>query len=140
MPASSLGPTLVFDGDCGFCTSCATYVLKRTSTPLTAVAWQLADLKALRLDEERAAARVYLVVGEESYGGHHAFARILIVQKSALLRGIGRVMDVPPVSWVAALAYRLVARFRHRLPGGTPACALARETPPHTPAATKRQT
>jgi len=33
----------------------------------------------------------------------------------------------PPFSWIASLAYRWIARNRHRLPGGTPACSM----PPH---------
>ncbi len=36
----------------------------------------------------------------------------------------GRILLAPPVSWVAPLGYRLVARYRHRLPGGTPACKV----------------
>jgi predicted DCC family thiol-disulfide oxidoreductase YuxK len=36
----------------------------------------------------------------------------------------GRVLLLPGVSWIAARAYRSIARNRHRLPGGTPACQL----------------
>ena len=30
----------------------------------------------------------------------------------------------PPLRWLAPYLYRLIARNRHRLPGGTPACAI----------------
>ena len=36
----------------------------------------------------------------------------------------GRVLLAPGISPIAAGAYRLVADNRHRLPGGTPACAV----------------
>lgn len=119
---------LVFDGDCGFCTSSANFVVAHSSVPVVAVAWQLTDLSSLDLDVERASQRVYLVEGDTTNGGHRAFARLLIVQRSPVLRCLGWMMQVPPLSWAAAVGYRLVARFRHRLPGGTPACALGRNT------------
>jgi predicted DCC family thiol-disulfide oxidoreductase YuxK len=34
----------------------------------------------------------------------------------------GRILLAPPFRWIAAALYPLVARWRHRLPGGTPAC------------------
>jgi hypothetical protein len=33
-------------------------------------------------------------------------------------------MVVPPISWIAAIAYHYVSVNRYRLPGGTPACAV----------------
>jgi hypothetical protein len=36
----------------------------------------------------------------------------------------GRVLLLPPFRWIAAATYPLVARWRHRLPGGTPACRM----------------
>jgi predicted DCC family thiol-disulfide oxidoreductase YuxK len=33
-------------------------------------------------------------------------------------------MNVPGVRQIAGFVYRLVAKYRHRLPGGTPACKL----------------
>jgi predicted DCC family thiol-disulfide oxidoreductase YuxK len=119
-------PTLVFDGDCGFCTSAANLVVAKSKTPVTAVAWQLTDLNPLGLDSARAAERVWLVIGDERFGGHRAFAKLMMLQPNALLGAIGSLLLLPPFSWFAALGYRLVARYRHRLPGGTPACKLPR--------------
>jgi predicted DCC family thiol-disulfide oxidoreductase YuxK len=39
-------------------------------------------------------------------------------------KAVGVVLQVPPISWLAALVYVVVAKNRHRLPGGTPACKL----------------
>ncbi len=54
---------------------------------------------------------------------------------STLLRGAGRgwwvlgsLMRLPGVHWLSGVAYRWVARNRHRLPGGTPACDVRSRT------------
>ena len=124
---AELQRTLIFDGDCGFCTSCANWVATHSSTTITVVPWQLTDVTAFGLTNQETSRRVYLVVGDKHYSGHRAFARILIAQRNLLLRAVGWMLDVPPVSWAGALGYLLVARFRHKLPGGTPACAVARD-------------
>ena len=115
---------LIFDGDCGFCTSTANAVVARSTVPIVAHAWQLTDVTRFGLTEQQTAARVYLVVGDETFGGHLAFAYLLFIQKNWALKAIGWLLTVPPLCWVASLGYALVARFRHRLPGGTPACKM----------------
>jgi len=115
---------LIFDGDCGFCTSVANYVVARSSVPIEAVAWQLTDVPVFGLTEAQTAARVYFVTRGESFGGHLAFAQILWTQRNWLLKAAGWLLTVPPFCWLGSIGYVLVARFRHRLPGGTPACAL----------------
>jgi predicted DCC family thiol-disulfide oxidoreductase YuxK len=115
---------LIFDGDCGFCTSTANFVVARSSVPLEAVAWQLTDVTVFELTETQTAARVYFVTGGEAFGGHLAFAQILWAQRNWLPKAAGWLLTVPPFCWLASLGYTLVARFRHRLPGGTTACAL----------------
>lgn len=116
--------TLIFDGDCGFCTSAADFVVRRSQVPIEAHAWQLTDVSRFGLVEAQTAARVYLVLGDERFGGHLAFAYLLFIQPNWLLKAVGWVMTVPPICWLASIGYALVARFRHRLPGGTPACKL----------------
>lgn len=116
--------TLIFDGDCSFCTSAANFVVKHSTYPIVAHAWQLTDVSRLGLIEQQVAERVYFSVSGQNYGGHLAFAYILFVQDNWFLKAAGWIMTVPPVCWLASIGYRLVARFRHRLPGGTPACKL----------------
>jgi predicted DCC family thiol-disulfide oxidoreductase YuxK len=38
--------------------------------------------------------------------------------------GLGRLMGLPGIRRLAGLAYRLIARYRYTMPGGTPACRL----------------
>lgn len=115
---------LLFDGDCAFCTTCAR-VLERIGPDAEIVAWQLIDLAELGLTEERAAAAVQWVeIDGTVRSGHEAIAAGLEAA-GGIWRNVGRMLLLPGISWMAARAYRLVAGNRHRLPGGTPACAAA---------------
>jgi predicted DCC family thiol-disulfide oxidoreductase YuxK len=114
-------PVIVFDGDCGFCTS-SVQVLERIGPDAEIVPWQLADLAGLGLTEEQAADALQCVqVDGTVRSGHEAVAAAL---ESAgwVWRIVGRALTQPGISWIAAKVYRLVAANRHRLPGGTPAC------------------
>ncbi len=119
------GNVLIFDGDCGFCTSTANYIVARSTAPIEAEAWQLTDVTRFGLTEADTAARVWFVTGGEDFGGHRALAQVLWLQRGIGWKILGWLMLYPPGCWVASWGYALVARFRHRLPGGTPACALA---------------
>lgn len=115
-------PVLVFDGECGFCTSCAR-LLRQTGTRAEIVPWQRADLDRLGLSAAEAAAAVRWVEPDGSVrGGHEAIAAALLTAGPAA-RLAGRAIVAPGVSRVAAAGYRFVAANRGRLPGGTPACS-----------------
>lgn len=116
--------TLIFDGDCGFCTTTANAVVKRSKVPIVAIPWQFTDFSNYAITESDAADQVYLVVDGVPFGGHEAFAMILRVQPNAFLRFIGRVLSSRALAWLGRPTYRLIAKYRHRLPGGTPACKL----------------
>ncbi len=114
---------LVFDGDCAFCTSCARR-LERIGPQADVVAWQVADLDELGITAAQAAEAVRWVEADGTVrGGHEALAAALGTAPGPLWRGFGRALVLPGVSPLAAAGYRLIARNRHRLPGGTPACA-----------------
>lgn len=117
---------LIFDGDCGFCTSTARYIAARSTTPIEIHAWQLVDVAQFGLTEAETARRVYFVTEGEAFGGHLALAQVLWLQRWIGWKAFGWVMTVPPTCWLASMGYALVARFRHRLPGGTPACAVGK--------------
>jgi predicted DCC family thiol-disulfide oxidoreductase YuxK len=124
-------PVLVYDGDCGFCTTCVR-LLERIGPDAEIVAWQLTDLAALGMTEEQAADAVQWVrIDGTVRSGHEAIAAVLSTA-GRFWRIVGRALLLPGISWIAARAYRLVADNRYRLPGGTPACAVTRE--PRAPA------
>ncbi len=113
---------LVFDGDCAFCTSCAR-LLERIGPQADVVAWQAADLDELGLTAAQAAEAVRWVEADGTIRtGHEALAAALGSATGPAWRVFGRALVLPGVSPLAAAGYRLVARNRHRLPGGTPAC------------------
>ena len=121
--AARTRPALVFDGDCAFCTS-SVRALKRIGPKAEIVAWQQTDLAALGLTEEEAAAAVQWVeIDGTIRSGHEAVAAALGSAGGIWAPG-GRVLLSPGISPIAAGAYRLIANNRHRLPGGTPACAV----------------
>jgi len=124
-------PVLVYDGDCGFCTTCV-HLLERIGPDAEIVAWQLTDLTELGITEEQAADAVQLVqIDGTLHSGHEAVA-VVLGTAGPVWRIVGRALLLPGISWTAARAYQLIADNRYRLPGGTPACAVTRE--PRAPA------
>ncbi len=117
---------LVYDGDCAFCTRCVG-VLERIGPKAEIVAWQLTDLDPLGVTEEQAAAAVQWVeVDGTVRAGHEAIAAALSAA-GPFWKAVAWILLLPGISWLAAKVYRLVAANRYRLPGGTPACAVAAE-------------
>lgn len=113
---------LVFDGDCGFCTSAARWIAARSD--VVTEPWQRADLDARGLRLEQVQAAVWFVDGHARLGGADAIAAALRRARRRGWRMLGFALAWPFVRPLAALGYRLVARYRHLLPGGTPECAM----------------
>ncbi|MGD0881133.1 MAG: NAD(P)H-binding protein [Acidimicrobiales bacterium] len=119
------GSILVFDGDCGFCTTAATWAARQFHRGERAEAWQLLgpeilDRHDLSLDDVTEAAWWVDDSGRRERG--YRAVGMALLAGGAPRRMVGRLVFVPPVSWLAAGVYRMVVRWRHRLPGGTPAC------------------
>lgn len=122
---TSRAPILIYDGDCGFCTSVAMKISDRWRVPAKASSWQdlggdgLAELGLTPADGQKAA--WWVDSDGRLFEGHLAVAKSLIAAQG--WRGaVGKVILIPPVGGVAALGYRVVVRNRHRLPGSTKAC------------------
>lgn len=133
---TTAGPLLVFDGDCGFCTTSIGWLEARFPGSFTAVPYQWTELEPLGLTPEECDAAVRWVgdparpAGTSSSGARAVGALLRQGGRArggaagAVARGLGVLAAVPPTSWAAAGVYTLVARNRHRLPGGTPACRM----------------
>lgn len=125
-PAEVVGlPTLVFDGECGFCTASSGWIAGRRSGSGRAVPYQELDrtaLEGLGLSPSQVAGAAWWVdEGGTTWAGHQAIARSLVAAGG--WRGtVGRALLVPPLRWLGSAAYPLVARHRRRLPGSVPAC------------------
>jgi len=116
-------PTLVYDGDCAFCTRCVRWMERRLPRQPRVIAWQVADLPALGVTEQDCTHAVQWVEGGTHVGGADGIARLL-VWTGGPWRLLGRLTLLPGVIHIARLAYRWVARNRDRMPGGTAACAV----------------
>lgn len=117
-------PVLIFDGDCGFCTTTANLIREKSSTPIEIHPWQFIDVTKYGLTQAQTMDKVFVVEGVKTFGGHRAFAKILLLQKNPLLKLAGALIMYTPIAWLARPGYRLVAKYRHKLPGGTPACKI----------------
>lgn len=117
-------PLLVFDGDCGFCTSSVEFGRRRIRRMPTAIAYQRAPLAELGLTEDACRTAVqYVGVDRRVHAAHLAVAALL-VDAGGLWRPCGWALRVPPVRWIAAIAYRWIAANRHRLGRGEQSCSV----------------
>ena len=119
-------PVLIYDGDCGFCTSSAAWIRARWREQCTAASWQElgdAGLAALGLNATDVSAAAWFIDGDRTLRGERAVAAALKLSRQPW-RGLGLLIDAVPIRWIAALGYRLVARYRYLLPGSTDACRL----------------
>lgn len=118
-------PMLIFDGDCGFCTT----VARRGAGWLGlehVEPWQFLDLDSLGVTREQCEAAVQWVAED----GSVASAQYAVIRALRHAGGVwsvlGRVVALPGIHRLAGVVYRWVAKHRGRLPGGTPACRLPR--------------
>ncbi len=126
MSKTSNAPLLIFDGDCAFCTSAVDRLERLLPVFPRTSPWQWLELDDYGLTVNDVTSYAWVVTSRHQYAGHLAGSALLRMQPSFVLRTLGHLIATPPVSWVAAFVYQWVAANRHRLPGGTPACAVAR--------------
>jgi len=119
--------TLVFDGDCAFCTTTARWLQRHVPTTAAVLPWQRTDLGPLGLTPDQCEQAVQWVEPVDGTvrrsAGALAFAHYL-QSATGPWRWAGRVLASAPLQMVARPVYAGVARNRHRMPGGTPACRL----------------
>ena len=132
--ATADSPTLVFDGDCAFCSSSVRWAERWCRPAVRFAPWQSLDLAAHGLSVEAVTTSVQWLRphadGHAIPSGSAAVGRVLLRSRWPF-RPLGALLLTPPFSWLGRGVYRLIANNRYRMPGGTPACAV---TKPHAPA------
>jgi len=116
---------LIFDGDCGFCTTSARFVSRWVDRRdrYDVRPWQELDLAALGVTEADCIEAAQFVPRDGSVvAGHRAIAAGL-THGAPAWRPLGHLLTLPGVSQLAARVYTWVADHRYALPGGTAACA-----------------
>ncbi len=122
-------PTLLFDGDCGFCTTSAGWLRRLAPAPSLDVvpSWSV-DFGALGLTLEDVTRCVWFIAPDGSLAAAEAGIAGALRQSPYLpVRAIGRVLGFGPLQPVTGRVYRLVAANRYRLPGSTDACRIDTE-------------
>lgn len=114
---------LLYDGDCGMCTVVARWSRTKLPHDVQVVPAGDVDLAGLGLTVDDVLAAAWWVEDGRRYRGHLAAARAWQAM-GGVWRVPGFLARTRPTSWVADGVYRLVARYRHRLPGATEACRV----------------
>jgi predicted DCC family thiol-disulfide oxidoreductase YuxK len=103
---------------------CVRFLERWIPTSARILPWRRTDIDALGLTPAQCDAAVQWVAPDGTVsGGTRAIGRLL-VDAGSFWRPLGWLLLVPPLSWLAPPVYRLIARNRDKLPGGTAACAL----------------
>lgn len=116
--------SVIYDGDCAFCSSAARFGKARIAPNLAFLAYQQTNLAEYGLTTTECEKSLQFVSDDNQiFNGAKAVAQILI-SAGFLYRILGRIMNLPLLNKLAQLIYVLVAKNRHRLPGGTPTCKI----------------
>jgi len=116
---------LIYDGDCGFCTACSRWIERRLPDDVAVVPCQsLDDLSAWGLDIDDVTSSAWWVEPDRAPRGGHLAIGASLVACGGAWGLLGRALVVPPLRWIGGPVYRLVARYRYRLPGATAACRI----------------
>ncbi|MYG93429.1 MAG: DUF393 domain-containing protein [Acidimicrobiia bacterium] len=106
---------LIYDGDCGFCTSTAKWAKQRLNSNYQVVPWQHLNLDDFGLSKADVNRSAYWVDSNGNlYEEHRCIAKVL----SAMDRPwkfIGSLLTFGPINLVARAVYRLIAANRGRL-------------------------
>lgn len=127
-PGTAAGPPallVLYDADCGFCAASARAMTGRAfRADAEARAFQAVDVGRFGLTVDKCGEKLHVVDrAGRVYAGGAAVAAVL--RRSRLpWPAVGWAMGLPGVRVVAEWAYAVVARNRHRLPGGTASCEL----------------
>jgi predicted DCC family thiol-disulfide oxidoreductase YuxK len=113
---------LIYDGDCAFCALWVNRLRSWLPAFPEAKTSQSVSLDDYALSADDVAKYAWYITRTHQYAGHLAASALLRAQPVLGLRLLGVLIATPPISWIAALVYSFVSRFRHTLPGGTPSC------------------
>lgn len=117
--ATTSTPTLVYDGNCGVCLRSVDWLRRRLVRPVHLVASQDIDLARYDLTQADVARAAWWIDERgRKLAGHRAIAHALGACRRAW-PGVGWALRLPPISQLAWLGYRLMARWRHHLPFST---------------------
>lgn len=115
---------LIWDGDCAFCARCVGFIERRVKTEAKIIAHQKADLLKLGLTTEQCNAALQWVFRDSTTRSGSRAVAALLRSSNFGWAILGVAIDLPVVRLISSAIYKLIAKNRQHLPGGTAACAL----------------
>ena len=116
-------PLVVYDADCGFCTTSTMWLSKHGTFDIKAGQF-IKDLESMGLNMAMIQEAAHWVVGGERVAsGSDAIGKALIA-RGGPSRILGNIVLSPMVRPAARFVYKRIAKNRHRMPGGTAACKI----------------
>lgn len=113
MPA--LKPTLIYDGDCGFCGRCLTWGMRHFMAFPKAIPSASKEAKESGLTEAQLAESIWIIGAGAPLPAAKAVSFILKMQPNVFWRALGHIMSIWPISFFAKRVYFWVAKNRGRL-------------------------
>ena len=120
----SVAPVLLFDGDCGFCTTCVNWGRRHIRRLGATLPYQHADLGSLGISADQCERAVQWVGADGTVLSAHLAIAQTLADAGKGWAVVGRAIRLPGLRQISGVVYRWISRNRHRLPGGTPACDL----------------
>lgn len=113
MPVSA--PTLIYDGDCGFCKRSLAWGQRNLTAFPRAIPLDSVEARQSGLAKAKLEASIWIIGIERPLAAAQAAAFILKLQPNVLWRALGYLMSLWPISVIARAVYFWVARNRGRL-------------------------
>jgi predicted DCC family thiol-disulfide oxidoreductase YuxK len=105
-------PTLIYDGDCGFCKRSLTWGQRHLTAFPRAIASSSSEAQQSGLTKKQLAESIWIIGIEKPLGAAEAAAFILRLQPNLLWRLLGVAMTIWPISLIAKSFYFWVAKNR----------------------------
>ncbi|MCQ3810960.1 MAG: DUF393 domain-containing protein [Acidimicrobiia bacterium] len=111
--------TLIYDGDCGFCTATARWVERRLGDEYRVVPSQQVDLDSVGLTVDDVTRSAWWIAPDGTRSDEHLSIAGALGAMSGPWPAIGRLLTLGPINPLARWTYRLIAgnRYRIRWPG-----------------------
>ena len=115
---------VIYDGDCAFCSSAARFAQRRVAPELIYSPYQFSELAKYGITTAQAQSSLKFVTDSGEVLSAHVAVSQIMQNGNKFWKLLGIITTLPIIRSLADLGYRLTAKYRHKLPGGTPTCKM----------------
>ncbi len=115
---------VIYDGDCAFCSTAARFAQQRVAPSLSYSPYQFTELAKYGITIQQAQSSLKFVTDSGEVLSAHLAVSQIMRSGNKFWQLLGILVDLPMIRSLAALGYKLTAKYRHKLPGGTPTCKM----------------